>query len=163
MDVPVLTVRVDAADFDVGQEIAQLRHAHPGVGAVVSFVGTVRELHPGADDPASGLVLEHYPGMTERSIEAMAQTLVARHQLKGVTVVHRVGRLMQGEQIVLVLVAASHRREAFMACECLMDWLKGEAPLWKKEFDRDGERWVMANDRDTQALARWGVRIGAAQ
>lgn len=151
-------VSVQAEDFDLSTEVTQLRAQSSQIGAVVSFVGTVREWLPATQhhSAAASLALEHYPGMTESSIEAMIDEAERRFDLRGVRVIHRVGRLDVGAQIVLVAVASSHRGQAFDACEFLMDWLKTEAPFWKKEISAEGERWVEAKASDDEALARWG-------
>ena len=153
-------VRIQEADFDVGAELAALQGARTDVGALASFVGCVRG-HTAADD-VSALALEHYPGMTERAIEAMIAEAERRFGVLEALVVHRVGRLLPGERIVLVAVASSHRRDAFQACEFLMDYLKTHAPFWKKETTRQGERWVDARVADDAALARWGLASGNA-
>ena len=148
-------VRIQQADFDVGAELAALQGDRTDVGAVASFVGCVRG-HTREDD-VSALTLEHYPGMTERAIEAMIVEAEARFSVQGALVIHRVGRLLPGECIVLVAAASSHRRDAFQACEFLMDYLKTHAPFWKKETTPQGERWVDARVADDDALARWGL------
>ena len=148
-------VRIQEADFDVGAELSKLQGARTDIGAVASFVGLVRGLT--RDDDISALTLEHYPGMTERAIEAMIVEAEARFALRAAQVIHRVGRLLPGERIVLVVVAASHRRDAFEACEFLMDYLKTHAPFWKQEATPRGERWVDARVADDAALARWGL------
>ena len=153
-------VRIQEADFDVGAELAALQGARTDVGAVASFVGCVRG-HTREDD-VSALTLEHYPGMTERSIEAMIGEAESRFAVQAALVIHRVGRLLPGERIVLVAVASSHRRDAFQACEFLMDYLKTHAPFWKKESTPDGERWVDARVADDEALQRWGIESGNA-
>ena len=153
-------VRIQEADFDVGAELVALQGERTDVGAVASFVGCVRG-HTREDD-VSALTLEHYPGMTERSIEAMIVEAEARFAVQAALVIHRVGRLLPGERIVLVAVASSHRRDAFQACEFLMDYLKTHAPFWKKETTRQGERWVDARVADDAALARWGLASGNA-
>ncbi len=151
-------VSIQTADFDLAAETAALCRGDLGIGAVVSFVGTVRDRNGAA---AAGdvalLELEHYPGMTEKAIEAMIDAAHARFDLRGARVVHRVGPLRPGEQIVLVLAASAHRGQAFQACEFLMDYLKTQAPFWKKESSADGARWVDARVADDQALARWGI------
>ncbi|MES2090259.1 MAG: molybdenum cofactor biosynthesis protein MoaE [Pseudomonadota bacterium] len=159
-------VSIQAADFDGAAEVAALRAQDEQIGAVVSFVGAVREWLPATDSGGvapSVLELEHYPGMTEAAIEAMIDEAQRRFDLRGVRVIHRIGRLAVGEQIVLVVTASSHRGQAFASCEFLMDWLKTQAPFWKKEISHQGERWVEANARDDQALARWGALPGQAQ
>ena len=148
-------VRIQEADFDVGAELAALQGARTDVGAMASFVGCVRG-HTRADD-VSALTLEHYPGMTERAIEAMIVEAAARFGVLSALVIHRVGRLLPGERIVLVAVTSSHRRDAFQACEFLMDYLKTHAPFWKKETTPQGERWVDARVADDAATARWGL------
>jgi molybdopterin synthase catalytic subunit len=148
-------VLIQEADFDVGAELAALQDGRTDVGAVASFVGCVRGHTPA--DPISALTLEHYPGMTERAIEAMIVEAQARFDVRGARVIHRVGRLLPGQRIVLVAVTSSHRRDAFQACEFLMDYLKTQAPFWKKETTPQGERWVDARVADDAALARWGL------
>jgi len=148
-------VRIQPADFAVGAELAALQAGRTDVGAVASFVGCVRG-HTRADD-VSAMTLEHYPGMTERAIEAMIVEAEARFGLQGAVVIHRVGRLLPGERIVLVAVTAPHRRAAFQGCEFLMDYLKTHAPFWKKEATPQGERWVDARVADDEALRRWGL------
>jgi len=151
-------VRIGEGDFDLAAEVEALHRADAGTGAVVSFVGSVRGASEGARVQA--MELEHYPGMTERSIEAMIDAAFARFEIRAVRVVHRIGRLLPGERIVLVAVAAAHRGAAFQACEFLIDYLKTQAPFWKKEHTPEGARWVDARVVDDEALARWG--IGAA-
>jgi molybdopterin synthase catalytic subunit len=159
---PRRQVRVQEQDFDLTAECAALRAGDGGVGAVASFVGTVRGgagTGTGSAPSASvqAMELEHYPGMTERAIEAMVDAAFQRFDIRAARVVHRVGRLLPGEQIVLVAVASAHRGQAFQACEFLMDYLKTQAPFWKKEFGPDGGRWVDARVQDDEALARWGI------
>jgi molybdopterin synthase catalytic subunit len=151
----VFDVRIQEADFDVGAELAALQGGRTDIGALASFVGCVRG-HTREDD-ISALTLEHYPGMTEQAIEAMIAQARKRFALQAARVVHRVGRLLPGERIVLVATASSHRRDAFQACEFLMDYLKTQAPFWKKESGPQGERWVDARVADDAALARWGI------
>lgn len=148
-------VSVQTADFDVAAEVARLRGGDTGVGAVATFIGTVRDASEASG--VSALELEHYPGMTERAIEAMIDEAQRRFDIRGARVVHRVGPLEPGDQIVLVVVAASHRHAAFQACEFLMDFLKTQAPFWKKETTPEGARWVDARSSDDVALARWGI------
>jgi len=156
-------VRIQTADFDVAAELAALRDGDLGIGAVASFVGTVRERgHPAGGEPVQALELEHYPGMTEKSIEAMIDAAHARFDIRGACVVHRVGRLLPGDQIVLVAVASAHRGQAFQACEFIMDYLKTQAPFWKKETTPSGARWVDARVADDEALARWGIEVANA-
>ena len=148
-----MSVSIQTADFDLGAEVAALRDADPAVGAVVTFVGCVRDRNDGAS--VSSMDLEHYPGMTEASIAANIDAARARFDIRGVRVIHRVGLLQPQDQIVLVVVASSHRGEAFQACEFLIDHLKMQAPFWKKEATPDGTRWVDARVSDDAALARW--------
>jgi molybdopterin synthase catalytic subunit len=152
-------VRIQHEDFDVAREIAALREGEARVGAVASFIGTVRDRSSGAG-PAdtTRMELEHYPGMTEASIEAMIDQAMQRFTILDARVVHRVGPLEPGEQIVLVAVTSSHRSDAFAACEFLMDYLKTQAPFWKKEHRPDGSaEWVDARVADDAALKRWGL------
>jgi molybdopterin synthase catalytic subunit len=153
-------VCIQAQDFDLTTETAALRHGDGGIGAVVAFVGTVREHSSG--EAVSAMELEHYPGMTEAAIEAMVDQAFARFDIRAARVIHRVGRLQARDQIVLVLVASAHRGQAFQACEFLMDYLKTQAPFWKKEHTPEGARWVDARVADDQALARWGIDAGNA-
>jgi molybdopterin synthase catalytic subunit len=153
-------VCIQTADFDLSKEADALRAADGGVGAVVAFVGTVREHSSGA--AVSAMELEHYPGMTEAAIEAMMDAAFGRFDIRAARVIHRVGRLLAREQIVLVLVTSAHRGQAFQACEFLMDYLKTQAPFWKKEHTPDGAHWVDARVADDQALARWGIAAGNA-
>ena len=148
-----MTVRVQTADFDAGQEIARMRRGNPRIGAIAAFVGVVRDLNEG--EAVSGMTLEHYPGMTERSIEAILEEARTRWEILDVLVIHRVGVLEPTDQIVLVLVASPHRGDAFAACEFLMDYLKTRAPFWKKERVAGGTRWVEARAADDAAAARW--------
>ncbi|NML46018.1 molybdopterin synthase catalytic subunit MoaE [Ramlibacter sp. G-1-2-2] len=148
-------VSIQTQDFDLSAEVEALRRADKGVGAVCSFVGTVRDRNDGL--PVSAMELEHYPGMTEKAIEAMVDEAFKRFDLRGVRVIHRVGPLQVQDQIVLVAVTSSHRGQSFQACEFLMDYLKTQAPFWKKETTPEGERWVDARVADDAALARWGI------
>jgi molybdopterin synthase catalytic subunit len=148
-----MTIRIQTDDFDLSTEVAQLRAGSPQVGAIVSFVGAVRDMNEGAQ--VSEMELEHYPGMTEKSIEAILVQARARWPIADALVIHRIGPLAPMAQIVLVAVAAAHRGEAFAACEFIMDYLKTEAPFWKKEHTPDGARWVDARQTDSAALAKW--------
>jgi molybdopterin synthase catalytic subunit len=148
-------VTIQTADFDLGVEVAALRAGDPGVGAVAAFVGTVRDRSDGSG--VSAMELEHYPGMTERAIEAMIVEATGRFDIRGARVIHRVGRLQPQDQIMMVAVVAAHRGQAFQACEFLMDYLKTQAPFWKKEQTPEGARWVDARDSDDTAVARWGI------
>ena len=158
--MPNERVRVQTADFDLCAEMAALRANQPAIGAVASFVGTVRDRSDGSG--ISGMELEHYPGMTESAIEAMIDEALQRFRILGARVVHRVGLLQPGEQIMMVAVASAHRAEAFQACEFLMDYLKTQAPFWKKEHTPQGARWVEARVADDAALARWGITAANA-
>ena len=153
-------VSIQTKDFDLSQEVAALRAGNGGVGAVVSFIGTVRERSEG--QAVSAMELEHYPGMTEAAIEAMIDQAFKRFDMLGARVVHRVGLLQAREQIVLVAVSSAHRGQAFEACEFLMDYLKTQAPFWKKETTPSGAHWVDARVADDAALARWGIQAGNA-
>lgn len=153
MHAPAARVVIQTQDFDLGAEVAALRAGDAGVGAVCSFVGTVRDRNAG--DAVSAMELEHYPGMTEKSIEAIIDRAMARFGIHAAKVIHRVGPLAPMDQIVLVAVTSAHRGMAFQACEFIMDYLKSEAPFWKKEQTADGARWVDARVSDEQALARW--------
>lgn len=153
-------VSIQTQDFDVSAELAALRARDARVGAVCCFVGTVRDRNDG--DAVATMELEHYPGMTEQSIEAMIDEAFARFDLYGVRVIHRVGLLAPLDQIVLVAVTSAHRGESFQACEFLMDYLKTRAPFWKKERTGSGERWVEARETDEAAAARWSGKPPAA-
>lgn len=151
-------VSIQTDDFDLGAEVARLRAGDGGVGAVVAFVGTVRDRSDGTD--VSRMELEHYPGMTETSIDAMIDAALARFDIRAARVIHRVGVLDAQDQIVLVAVTSAHRGQAFQACEFLMDYLKTQAPFWKKEHTPQGARWVDARSHDDAALQRWGIASG---
>ncbi len=148
-------VTIQTQDFDVGAEIAALRAQDKRVGAVCSFIGTVRDRNDGQS--VSTMELEHYPGMTENSIEQMIDEAFKRFDIYAARVIHRVGPLLPLDQIVLVVVTSAHRGESFQACEFLMDYLKTQAPFWKKEQTPEGARWVDARVSDDAALARWGI------
>ncbi len=148
-----MTVRVQTEDFDVGFEVNQLRNARRDTGAIVSFVGQVRDLNDG--DTVTQLTLEHYPGMTEKALEAIAQQAKTRWDFFDALIIHRIGSLKPTDQIVLVAVSGAHRGEAFKACEFIMDFLKTEAPFWKKEVTQDGEHWLEAKQSDDDARERW--------
>jgi molybdopterin synthase catalytic subunit len=148
-----MTVRVQHEDFDVGTEIARLRSCNPKIGAVASFIGIVRDLNEGTT--VGSITLEHYPGMTEKSLTSIAEQARARWKLDDVLIIHRVGTLMPTDQIVLVVTASSHRGDAFSACQFVMDYLKTDAPFWKKEATAEGPRWVEARDSDDSARAQW--------
>ena len=153
-------VSIQIQDFDLSAEIAALRAGDARVGAVCSFVGTVRDRNEG--DAVASMELEHYPGMTERSIEAMVEEAHRRFDILGARVIHRVGLLQPLDQIVLVAVTSAHRGQSFQACEFLMDYLKTQAPFWKKEETAQGARWVDARVSDDAALARWGITASNA-
>ena len=148
-----MTIKVQTADFDVGAELAALRANDPRVGALASFLGLVRDLNEGAS--VSAMTLEHYPGMTEKALEAIVAEAKGRWDIYDALVIHRVGPLQPCDQIVLVAVTSAHRGEAFAACEFIMDYLKTRAPFWKKEDIPDGGRWVDARETDDSAAARW--------
>ncbi len=154
-------VVIQTEDFDLGAEVARLREGDGGVGAVATFTGTVRDRNGAKDGglptEVSAMELEHYPGMTERAIEAMIDAAHQRFDIRGARVIHRVGPLLPRDQIVLVAVTSAHRGQAFQACEFLMDYLKTQAPFWKKETTPEGARWVDARVADDAALARWGI------
>lgn len=148
-----MPVRVQTEDFDLSAEVRQLRAGRPEVGAVVTFTGTVRDMNEGAS--VAEMELEHYPGMTEKALEDIVARAKARWNLADALVIHRVGPMKPQEQIVLVVTLCAHRGEAFAACEFIMDYLKSEAPFWKKEQTPDGARWVDARSSDEAALRRW--------
>ena len=147
------TIRIQQADFDVAQEIAALSKGRTDVGAVVTFSGVCRGSENG--EPIAALTLEHYPGMAEAEIGRHADEALARWPLKGLTIIHRFGRIAPGENIVLVVTASSHRQAAFEAAEFLMDYLKTSAPFWKREESQKGKSWIEARDHDDVAAARW--------
>ncbi|MGE5651220.1 molybdopterin synthase catalytic subunit MoaE [Noviherbaspirillum sp. UKPF54] len=151
-----MAIRVQTQDFDLGAEVERLRAGDARVGAVVSFVGTVRDMNEGAG--VSEMELEHYPGMTEKALEEIVAQAKARWNIYDALVIHRVGPLRPMDQIVLVAVTSAHRGEAFAACEFIMDYLKTQAPFWKKEQTAQGARWVDARVADDRAMAKWGVR-----
>jgi len=151
-----MTVRLQTEDFDVGAEIAALRRANPKIGAVASFVGVVRDVNEGGT--VEEMALEHYPGMTERSIEEIINQARGRWNVHDALVVHRVGTLKPTDQIVLVVVTSGHRGDAFAACEFIMDYLKTRAPFWKKEKTPSGARWVDARVADDIAAERWRLK-----
>ncbi len=148
-----MTVRVQTGDFDIGAEIAAMRRGNPKVGAVASFIGVVRDVNEG--DRVAEMTLEHYPGMTEKALEKMVDEARSRWDIYDALVIHRVGTLKPGDQIVLVVITGAHRGEAFEACEFLMDYLKTRAPFWKKERTPAGARWVEARESDDAAADRW--------
>ena len=151
-----MTVRVQTEDFDVSREIAALRKGNPRIGAIASFIGVVRDLNEG--DSVSGMTLEHYPGMTEKSVAVVITQACARWQVMDALVIHRIGSLKPLDQIVLVVVTSAHRGDAFAACEFIMDYLKTRAPFWKKEQTGSGARWVDARAADDVAAERWQTK-----
>ena len=151
-----MTVRIQTQDFDIGAEIATIREGNPAIGGIASFVGVVRDMNEG--DSVSQMTLEHYPGMTEKSIEDIVQQARGRWNVIDALVVHRVGVLKPTDEIVLVIVASSHRGDAFAACEFIMDFLKTRAPFWKKEQTAEGARWVDARTSDDIAAERWRLK-----
>ncbi|QWD27842.1 molybdopterin synthase catalytic subunit MoaE [Polynucleobacter paneuropaeus] len=146
-------IRIQEVDFDLSAEIANLRKGDRQVGAVISFLGTVRDMNAGSE--VHSMTLEHYPGMTEKALEAIVAQAKARWDIRNTLIIHRVGPLKPEDQIVLVAVTSAHRAEAFAACEFMMDYLKTAAPFWKKEETADGGRWVDARVADDAAMARW--------
>ncbi|MGA3247060.1 MAG: molybdopterin synthase catalytic subunit MoaE [Paraburkholderia sp.] len=150
-----MTVRIQTEDFDLTTEVAALRAQNPKVGAVACFVGTVRDLNDGS--AVETMELEHYPGMTEKSLAAIVEAARGRWPGIEVLIIHRVGKLYPLDQIVLVATTSAHRGDAFASCEFVMDYLKTEAPFWKKEKTDQGERWVDARVTDDAARARWGI------
>ena len=148
-----MPIRIQEADFDVSAELAALRKGDPRVGAVVTFLGTVRDMNDGSQ--VKGMTLEHYAGMTEKALEEIISQAKTRWDIYQTLVIHRVGPLLPEDQIVMVAVTSAHRGEAFAACEFIMDYLKTAAPFWKKEDTPDGSRWVDARVADDAAMARW--------
>ncbi|MGC1533602.1 MAG: molybdenum cofactor biosynthesis protein MoaE [Bradyrhizobium sp.] len=148
-----VTIRIQQSDFDIAREMAALTTGRSDIGAVVSFTGICRGSEDGADIAA--LTLEHYPGMAEAEITRHADTAMSRWPLNGIRVIHRVGRIAPGENIVLVLTASQHRQAAFEAAEFMMDYLKANAPFWKRVEGADGASWIEAHDHDDAAAARW--------
>ena len=153
-------VRVQTEDFDLSAEVAALRAENPKIGAVVAFVGTVRDLSDG--EPVAAMELEHYPGMTEKALEAIVEEAKRRWPGSELLIVHRVGKLFPRDQIVLAAATSAHRHDAFDACSFVMDYLKTQAPFWKKETTPNGARWVDARVSDDAALRRWGIDAGNA-
>jgi molybdopterin synthase catalytic subunit len=148
-----VSVRVQIEDFDVSHEIAALRAGNPRIGAIASFIGVVRDMNEG--DSVAGMTLEHYPGMTEKSVEDIISQARGRWDVMDALVIHRIGTLKPLDQIVLVVVCSAHRGDAFAACEFIMDYLKTRAPFWKKEQTNSGARWVDARATDDAAAQRW--------
>jgi len=148
-----MKVTVQEEDFDAGREMAAVRAKNPKVGAVASFIGVVRDVNDGAG--VATMTLEHYPGMTEKALQGIVDAAKVRWEVLDCTVIHRVGKLAPTDQIVFVAVASGHRGDAFAACEFIMDYLKTQAPFWKKEETQDGARWVEAKESDDAAAGRW--------
>ena len=148
-----MKISVQQEDFDAGREMAAVRAKNPKVGAVASFIGVVRDVNDGAG--VATMTLEHYPGMTEKALQGIIDAAKVRWEVLDCTVIHRVGKLEPTDQIVFVAVASGHRGDAFAACEFIMDYLKTQAPFWKKEETQDGARWVEAKDSDDAAAGRW--------
>ena len=154
--MPNSSIRIQEKDFDVSSEIAGLRKGDPRVGAVVSFLGAVRDMNDGSQ--VKGMTLEHYPGMTEKALQEILEQAKTRWDIYQTLVIHRVGPLLPEDQIVLVVVTSAHRGEAFAACEFIMDYLKTAAPFWKKEDTPEGARWVDARTTDDAAMERWNKK-----
>lgn len=152
----VASVSIQTEDFNLSDEVDTLRKNDKRIGAICTFTGTVRDRNDGSD--VSSMELEHYPGMTEKAIEAMIDEAVHRFDIFAARVVHRVGLLQPLDQVVLVAVTSAHRADSFKACEFLMDYLKTQAPFWKKEQTPEGARWVDARETDDTALAKWGIQ-----
>ncbi len=148
-----MRILVQNEAFDLGAEVDAMRAGRTDIGAIASFVGLARDMNEGSG--VAAMTLEHYPGMTEKALAKLVEDACARWTLLDITVIHRVGHLLPGDPIVLVAVASQHRGEAFAACEFIMDYLKTQAPFWKKEETVDGERWVEARASDDAAAARW--------
>jgi molybdopterin synthase catalytic subunit len=150
-----MKISVQLADFNINNELALLQASRKEIGAIVSFVGLVRDLNQG--DHVAQLTLEHYPNMTEKALSKIVNTANSRWNVIDATVIHRIGTLNPADQIVLVAVASAHRGDAFHACEFIMDYLKTEAPFWKKEVTQEGERWLDAKQSDDDARDRWAI------
>ena len=148
-----MRIRVQLEDFDAGREMAAVRAGNPKVGGVASFIGVVRDVNDG--EGVATMTLEHYPGMTEKALKGIVEEAQGRWEVIDCTVIHRYGKLAPTDQIVLVVVASSHRGDAFAACQFIMDYLKTQAPFWKKEETPQGARWVEAKDADDKAVDRW--------
>jgi molybdopterin synthase catalytic subunit len=153
-------VSIQKEDFDLHKEVAALRAGDARVGAICSFIGTVRDRNDAS--AVASMELEHYPGMTEKAIEAMIDEAHRRFDILGARVIHRIGLLHPQDQIMMVAVTSAHRGQSFLACEFLMDYLKTQAPFWKKEETPEGARWVDARATDDEAIARWGIASGNA-
>ena len=145
-------VIVQAKDFDLTTEVNLARSKNPQIGAIVSFVGTVRDLQ---SETLKSLTLEHYPEMTEKSLESIVIKAKSRWEIENITIIHRVGKLLISDQIVLVIVTSKHRQEAFDSCNFIMDYLKTDAPFWKKESSDKKEKWVDSSSNDKKQKKRW--------
>ena len=152
------TIRVQTEDFDLGAEMTALRAGNSKIGGIAAFVGLVRDVNDGAG--VNTLTLEHYPAMTQKALAGIVEQAMMRWEVIDATVIHRVGKLNPADQIVLVLVASAHRGDAFQACEYIMDFLKTQAPFWKKESTAGGAHWVSARDSDDTAASRWRAEAG---
>lgn len=152
-----MAVRVQTEDFDIGAEILALKRGNPKIGAIASFIGLVRDVNEG--DAVSEMTLEHYPGMSEKALEAIVTETKQRWDILDAMVIHRVGTLKPADQIVLVVVSSAHRGNAFAACEFIMDYLKTRAPFWKKESTSAGSRWVEARASDDKAAEKWALLL----
>lgn len=150
-----MSVRIQSEDFDLSTEVAKLRAASPAIGAVVSFLGTVRDIQGDDSGKVFSLELEHYPGMTEKVLQALETEVRLRWQTEDMLIIHRVGKLKPADQIVLVVVCTQHRQTAFEACAYAMDMLKTRAPFWKKEATGKGNHWVEAKHSDDEIAAEW--------
>ena len=148
-----MIISVQQQDFDVNETIQRLVQGQKNIGAIVTFIGVVRDFS--TENELIALELEHYPGMTEKSLESLAQSALDKWNINNLAIIHRIGRLQPADNIVLIVVTSAHRQQAFDACEYLMDYLKTQAPFWKKEITRDGEQWVEAKQSDASAAARW--------
>jgi molybdopterin synthase catalytic subunit len=148
-----MKIVIQTEDFDVSTELHLLRKDLPGIGGINVFVGTVRDVHQG--DVVAAMELEHYPGMTEKSLQDIVEQAKRRWDVLNATIIHRVGKLYPSDQIVLVAVASTHRGDAYSACEFMMDYLKTAAPFWKKETTPEGSRWVDARTSDEERLKKW--------
>ena len=149
----MIDIRVQQEDFDVTAELKRMRASNNNIGAIVNFIGLVRDLNQGSS--IGSMELEHYPGMTEKSINEIVEQAMLRWQLQDAIVIHRIGHLSAGDQIVFVATSSQHRAKAFASCEFIMDYLKTQAPFWKKEFTSTGSRWVASCDADIDAAKRW--------
>ena len=151
-----MPVRIQHEDFDTGREIAALRKDNPGIGAIASFIGVVRDVNDG--EKVGAMMLEHYPGMTEKAIAEIIEQAKSRWSIFDALVIHRIGQLQPLDHIVLVIVTGAHRGDAFAACEFIIDYLKTRAPFWKKEQTAEGSRWVESRKSDDIAAERWRLK-----